>query len=88
MVSASSSDIQRKVALMNSHSTDPRFPLSAPNGGPHYLLLSGFKQESRGNVKRSALGESYIFDARVETANTRASFSSCSKQVHCHILSK
>jgi hypothetical protein len=45
--------------LLVSHGTDPRFPLSAPIsiGGPHLVLCFLGSAKSRGNVKRSALGE-------------------------------
>jgi len=51
VVTALSSDIQRKVALIISHSADPRFPLSAPKKywrPTLVLLLFGFKQDQGG----------------------------------------
>lgn len=47
---------------MISHSTDPRFPLSAPNHWwPNTCLVLGFRQDQGGNVKRAALGELSCF---------------------------
>ncbi|KIK97025.1 hypothetical protein PAXRUDRAFT_260315 [Paxillus rubicundulus Ve08.2h10] len=49
------SDIQRKV-VVDPHRADPRFPLSAPEGGPHSTHAFGFTR-LEGEYRRSALGE-------------------------------
>jgi hypothetical protein len=45
-----------KEGRFNSHRVNPRFPLSAPWGGPLLLMSFGFNI-ARGIIKRSALGE-------------------------------
>ena len=49
------SDIQRKVHI-DPHHADPRFPLSAPQGGPLLAHVFGFTRR-KGEYKRSALEE-------------------------------
>jgi len=47
VVTALSSDIQRKVALIISHSADPRFPLSAPKILAAHTRLIAFLGSSK-----------------------------------------
>lgn len=84
MVSASSSDIQRKVTLIISHSINPRFPLSAPESVAHtHVLCFLGSARPRGEYKVFCTGgvTPLSEDARVETANVKGKalhHSSCS----------